>query len=100
MAVAYTINRVDGTDQGLKLISATVAYTAESYSSGLPLDKASLGCDVYIEWVLVTNNGPGIRITSYDDSNGKLRVYAESAGTFAEVFGAQTFTVRVLAYGW
>lgn len=100
MAVTYTVNRVDGSDQGLKLVTATVAYAAEAYSSGLPLDKASLGCPDYIEAVIVSNNGPGIRITTFDDSNGKLRVYAESAGTFAEASGNQTFTIKVLVYGY
>lgn len=82
-------------------VHASIAYSAEAYSSGLAVDKAKLGLPVVLQELLIESGTPGdANIYKYDASSEKIRIYEETAGSYAEVSGAQTVTVRVCAKGW
>jgi len=98
MAAVYTILSQDRTDQGKRVINAQIAFSSESYSSGLSLDRGQLGLPNVIESLSVYDQGGGFA-PRYD---GKIRLYQQGsgAGALTEVSGAQTVTVKVIAIGW
>lgn len=101
MAVTYTILNRDHLASGKELVVATIAYAAEPYSSGVPVDKASLACPSSLDsFVIVDPVNSTTDIYKFDAANAKVRRYVEGAGTYAETSGNQTFTVTVMAKGW
>lgn len=98
MAAVYTILDNDRTDGGKKLITAQIAYTSESYSSGLAVDGPSLGCRNAVLSLSVID-APGFAPSF---NGGKIRLYQQGAGAGAltEVSGSQTVTLKVIAIGF
>lgn len=101
MAVAYTLNTRDKTNAGKKLNGITIAYTTEAYSSGLSFDKAQFGMPNSLEALsIVEAESNAGSIFKVDMANSKIRIYRESAGSYAEASGNQTVTISVFAIGW
>lgn len=101
MAVSYAILSNDRLDEGKSRVQARISYAAEAYSAGLPLSPADLGMAVNLESVFIESGEPALAsIMKFDKSSNKIRIYKESAGTFAEVSGNQTLDVVVIATGW
>ena len=98
MAAVYTILDNDRTDQGKRIITAEIAYSSESYSSGLAVDGPSLGCRNAILSLNVIDS-PGFAPSF---NGGKIRLYQQGAGAGAltEVSGSQTVTLKVIAIGF
>lgn len=99
MAVAYNINYQDRTGRGKHMVNADIVYTAESYSSGLPVSGESIGMPNVIESLLVIDQGGGFAARY---NGGKIRLYQEGsgAGALTELSGSQTLTLKVIAIGW
>lgn len=99
MAATYSILYQDRTCRGKHLNTVQIAYDAETYSSGLAVSGAKLGCPNVIESLQVYDQGGGF---SARFQGGKIRLYQEGsgAGALTEVSGDQTVTVKVIAIGW
>ena len=100
MAVAYNINYQDRTGRGKQVSNVQIDYTAEAYSSGLPVSGASIGCPNVIESLLVIDQGGGFAARF---EGGKIRLYQQGsgAGALTELgAGNQTLTLKVVAVGW
>jgi len=100
MAVAYDIEYQDRTGRGKQMTTAEIAYTAEPYSSGLPVSGVSLGMPNVIESLMVVDQGGGFAARF---EGGKIRLYQEGtgAGALTELgAGNQTLTLKVVAIGW
>ena len=103
MAVTYTINQKSLMDDRRKMVLATIAYSAEAYSSGVPVAKASLGLPNSIDFLAIVDAVTDIASTNFwkwDSAAEKLRGFVESAGTYAETSGNQTKTFKVMAIGY
>ncbi len=102
MAVAYSVLTEDKTSAGKTRVVASIAYTAEAYSTGVPVVAANLGCPNSLESLKILDDGfpAAADILKWVNSTSKIRRYTEGAGTFAETSGNQTFTVIVEAIGW
>lgn len=98
MAAVYTILDNDRTDRGKRVITAQIAYSSESYSSGLAVDGPSLGCRNAVISLNVIDS-PGLAASF---NGGKIRLYQQGAGAglLTEVSGSQTVTVKVIAIGF
>jgi hypothetical protein len=100
MAVTYTKvseRGVDGSGNRKRSVY-DVAYSAEPYSAGVPLDKGKLGAEIVLEELfLMDMSSADSDLVKYDSANEKLRVY-DAAGT--EAAGNLTKTVRVVAEGY
>lgn len=98
MAAAYSILYQDRSGRGKSVQTVQIAYTTESYSSGLSVDGAKLGCPNNID-SLVVYDCPEY-LAAYN--GGKIRLYEQDgdAGALVEVSGNQTITVKVIATGW
>lgn len=99
MAVAYQVLYQDRSGRGKQVTTAQIVYTAEAYSSGLPVAGEQLGMPNVVESLMVYDSGGGF---TANFSGGKIRLYQQgaAAGALTEVSGAQTVTVRVVAQGW
>jgi hypothetical protein len=99
MAAAYTILYQDRSGRGKAVNTVQIAYTTESYSSGLAVSGEQLGCPNVIESLDVYDAGGGF---TANFNGGKIRLYEEGtgAGALTEVSGNQTVTVKVIATGW
>lgn len=99
MAATYTVLYQDRSGRGKAVNTVQIAYTTESYSSGLAVDGGQLGCPNVIESLDVYDAGGGF---TANFSGGKIRLYQQGAGAGAltEVSGNQTVTVKVIATGW
>jgi len=103
MSAVYTVLEKKNLPDAYQ-VHALIAYTAEAYSSGLEVLKASLGLPAVLQNLLIESATPGDQtIYKYDPSSQKIRIYEQDVGgteTFAEVSGAQTVNIRVIAQGW
>jgi len=99
MAVAYTVQYQDRTGRGKQVSNVDIVYTAEPYSSGLPVSGASIGCPNVIESLMVYDQGGGFAARF---EGGKIRLYQQGsgAGALTEVSGNQNLTLKVVAVGW
>lgn len=102
MAVAYTIqyDEING-GSGRREVQALVAFTAESYSAGLPIAKAKMGLPTVMESFQIVSATPGDTDQyKYDPATEKVRIYEEVADAYVEVSGNQTVSIVVKAIGW
>jgi hypothetical protein len=84
-----------------KVAVGTVAYTAQAYSSGVPVNAALFGFTTTIEALIILSAGPATTdLYKWDSVNSTIRRYVETAGTYAETSGAQTFNAVIYAMGW
>jgi hypothetical protein len=102
MPVTYSILVKDKTSAGKVRSVVSVAYSAEPYSSGVPVVAANLGCPNALESLKIIDDGfPAVQdILKWVSSTSRIRRYTEGASVFAETSGNQTFTVIVEAIGW
>ena len=103
MAVSAAIESNRGVNESSKRRSvvANVSYSAENHSNGYALDKALFGYQVEIESILFLEQDSGSsRQYKWDEANQTIRIYEESAGTYAEVTSALTEAIRVQAQGY
>jgi hypothetical protein len=102
MAVAYNILVNDKTSAGKHRVVASIAYTAEPYSSGVPVVAANLNCPNALESLVIIDDGfPAAQDRlKFVVATSVIRRYTEGAAVFAETTGNQTFTVIVEAIGW
>jgi hypothetical protein len=106
MAVTYTSiyagpNIGFGESGRRKQSTGTLAYVAQAYASGVPVTAGQLGFTTTIESLIILSAGPATTdIYKWDITNSTIRRYVETAGTYAEVAGNQTFNVVVQATGW
>lgn len=98
MAATYSILYQDRSGRGKNIQTVSIAYATESYSSGLAVDGASLGCPNNIDNLMVYDS-QGFHAAF---NGGKIRLYKQdgSTGALTEVSGNQTITVKVVATGW
>lgn len=98
MAASYSILYQDRSGRGKSVNTVEIAYTTESYSSGLSVDGAKLGCPNNIDSLMVYDSA-GYHA---DFNGGKIRLFEQdgTTGALAEVSGNQTITVKVIATGW
>lgn len=103
MSAVYTILKKKAHRDAYQ-VHALIAYSAEAYSSGLAVSKAGLSLPVNLQQLLIESATPGDQsIYKYDPSSQKIRIYEQDVGgteTFAEVSGAQTVNIRVIAEGY
>lgn len=102
MPVTYSVLTEDRTSAGKVRSVVSVAFSAEPYSSGVPVVAANLGCPNFLESLKIIDDGfpAAADILKWVNSTSRIRRYTEAAGTFAETSGNQTFTVIVEAIGW
>lgn len=94
-------NNVDGSSKRIARVVDIAFDGSEPYSSGVSIDKAKLGCPNVLESLeIIEAESDNARIYKFDAANEKLRVYAESADSYAEVGATPAETVRVKVVGW
>jgi hypothetical protein len=98
MAATYTILYQDRSGRGKNVQTVSIAYSSETYSSGLSVSGDKLGCPNNID-SLVVYDSQGFH-AAYN--GGKIRLYEQdgTTGDLTEVSGDQTITVKVVATGW
>lgn len=105
MAVTASIGR-DG-NQGVnesgnrRRIKAVISYVSETHSNGYALPKSLFGYQVVIESIVVLDGSPADSdMYKWDEANQTIRIYTESAGTFAELTSSLTRSITVEAIGY
>lgn len=98
MAATYTILNQDRSDQSDRINDVEIAFSAETYSSGLSVDLAKCGMRQVIK-SLIVYDAVGV---SASFNGGKIRLYQQGAGAGAltEVSGNQTITVKARVVGF
>lgn len=104
MSQVYTIN-VWERIRGRVNVEAQIAFTSDSYSSGLTVDPTQLNCPSSLDSLLIESASPAdSRIFKFDKAASKIRIYAQAASgsgsQYAEVSGNQTVSLFVVAKGW
>lgn len=101
LAVTFVTNIGFGESGRRKKVVANLAYTAEAYSSGLSLPKASLGLPNVIESLEFVSATPAdTNMYKWDSATSKIRIYEEVSDSYVEVSGNQTVTIQIEALGW
>ena len=102
--ISYSVKNVNKLEDGsfMNNVDLVLGDGSASYpSGGILVDKGMMGCPRALKSLLFNDaDAASTKIFKFDDANSKIRIYAESAGTYAEVSGAiAAINVSVLALG-
>lgn len=110
ISVAYTVNKVSKLEDGRKMVHAKLVFGdgVKTYAAtGVPIDKASLGCPTAIDSLAVEGARSSGFMFGYDPSQPSIRMFengaAANSNPLSEVAAgatpaAQTVDVVVVGY--
>lgn len=103
--VSYSALKVKKLEDGRKLVQATISFgdgVLTYPAGGIPLTGAKLACPVSTDSLLYDDAANGnTNAFKHDLANNKIRIYVETAGTYAEMSGAvPALVVKAVAIGY
>jgi hypothetical protein len=102
-AVSVVILKVKKMEDNRHITQAQLNFGdgATTYPAlGIPIPGAGFSCKRFVDQVDFEDDAGSSRIAKYDVANQKVRIFVETAGTYAEMTGViPTFNMKCMVFG-